>query len=280
MAVQTNSRFVEALLLGANHEMGRELLWQGFPTDQRGTPFRNFWQRLDANADIEPIHYWLTAAQLGEQRGSKAMLVLLIRGQLLERFPTLSIYAYPKLAGQARPGGSVPPTPPDQPDTEMEPNKMEMPVLKGHLGKDITYLGFDISPDRDPAIANPKDDLRYMENFYFVLEEQMTEPRFGFDEPDNKGQAGKGWLSVDWREVGVAGGQYFGSANLRQALPLTPNRPGDWTRTAACRHRRQRPAATSVPGLLRRGGAENAQALRSPPCRACNSTSPPSPNNV
>ena len=48
MAVQTNPRFVEALMVGANHEMGRELLWQGFPTDQRGTPFQHFWQRLDS----------------------------------------------------------------------------------------------------------------------------------------------------------------------------------------------------------------------------------------
>ena len=230
MAVQTNPRFVEALLLGANHEMGRELLWQGFPTDQRGTPLRNFWQRLDGNADIEPIHHWLAAAPLGGQRGSKAMLVLLIRGQLLERFPTLSIYAYPKLAGQARPGGKVPPVPPGSrpPDTEMSPELMEMPVLKGHLGRDITYLGFNINPERDPAIANPKDDLRYMENFYFVLEEQMTEPRFGFDEPDKKGQSGQGWLSVDWDEVGVAGGRHFGSINLRQAAPLTPDIPADW----------------------------------------------------
>ena len=47
MAVQTNPRFVEALMVGANHEMGREMLWQGLPTDQRGTPFQHFWQRLD-----------------------------------------------------------------------------------------------------------------------------------------------------------------------------------------------------------------------------------------
>jgi hypothetical protein len=220
MAVQTNPRFVEALMLGANHEIGRELLWQGFPTDQRGTPFQHFWQRLDGNADIEPIHHWLAAAPLGGQRGSKAMLVLLIRGQLLERFPTLSIYAYPKLPGQTRPGGAAP--------NEMDPKKMEMPVLKGHLGKDITYIGFNINPDRDPAIADPGLDLRYMENFFFVLEEQMTEPRFGFDEPDKKGQAGAGWLSVDWNEVGVAGGQHFGSAHLRQAVPLTPDKPADW----------------------------------------------------
>ena len=31
MAVKTNPRFVEALMIGANHEMGREMLWQGLP---------------------------------------------------------------------------------------------------------------------------------------------------------------------------------------------------------------------------------------------------------
>ena len=56
MAVKTNPRFVEALMLGANHEMGRELLWQGFPTDSRGTPFQHFWQRFDDEDDIAPIH--------------------------------------------------------------------------------------------------------------------------------------------------------------------------------------------------------------------------------
>ena len=86
MAVQTNPRFVEALMVGANHEMGREMLWQGLPTDQRGTPFQHFWQRLDGAVDIEPLHHW-NAVPLGEQPGSTAMVVLLFRGRLLERYP-------------------------------------------------------------------------------------------------------------------------------------------------------------------------------------------------
>src|SRR5207344_2843949 len=94
MAVKTNPRFVEALMVGANHEMGREMLWQGLPTDQRGTPFQHFWQRLDGKTDIEYIHQW-SAVPLGAQPGSTAMTVLLFRGRLLERFPNLSIYAYP-----------------------------------------------------------------------------------------------------------------------------------------------------------------------------------------
>ena len=68
------------------------------------------------------------------------MLVLLIRGQLLERFPTLSVYAYPIDAQENRPGGSSPPVPAGQTDPkEMDPNRMVLPVMKGHLGKDITY---------------------------------------------------------------------------------------------------------------------------------------------
>ena len=68
MAVKTNPRFVEALMLGANHEMGREMLWQGCPPDQRGTPFQQFWQRLDGKNDIEPIHSG-TPSPLGAQPG-------------------------------------------------------------------------------------------------------------------------------------------------------------------------------------------------------------------
>jgi hypothetical protein len=33
----------EALVAGPNHEMGRELLWPEFPTDQRGSYVCQFW---------------------------------------------------------------------------------------------------------------------------------------------------------------------------------------------------------------------------------------------
>jgi hypothetical protein len=108
---------------------------------------------------------------------------------------------------------------------------MELPVMKGRLGKDISYIGFNIDPDT-------------MQNFFFILEEQMTEPRFGFDEPDNDGQNGPSWLDVDWSEVGVNAGQYFGSVNLKQAPPAQiPAQAKQW----------QNPhAATIADALLQR----------------------------
>ena len=51
--LETNNRFVEAYLVGLNHEMGRELLWREFPTDQRGTYFHSFWTgRKELVADL------------------------------------------------------------------------------------------------------------------------------------------------------------------------------------------------------------------------------------
>ena len=48
--LETNPRFVAAFLAGVNHELNRELLWRRYPTDQRGTPVRRFWDRLGGRA--------------------------------------------------------------------------------------------------------------------------------------------------------------------------------------------------------------------------------------
>jgi hypothetical protein len=184
--------------------MGREMLWQGLPTDQRGTPFRHFWQRLDGKEDIGLIHQWNTSVPLGAQPGDTEMLVLLFRGRLLERFPNLSIYAYPIAAKESRPGGASPPVPNDA--SEMDPSKAVMPVLHGHLRPDITYVGFPIAPVD-------------IDKFFFVIEEHMTEPRFGFDERVGNGQQSNSWQDVDWVDIGVANGSYFGLAALRKAPP-------------------------------------------------------------
>src|SRR6185503_11073415 len=35
--LKTNPKFIESYMVGLNHEMGRELLWREYPTDQRGS---------------------------------------------------------------------------------------------------------------------------------------------------------------------------------------------------------------------------------------------------
>ena len=41
--LETNQTFIEAYMVGLNHEFARELLWREYPTDQRGSYFRQFW---------------------------------------------------------------------------------------------------------------------------------------------------------------------------------------------------------------------------------------------
>ena len=58
--LETNPKFVESFLVGLNAEMSRELLWRNYPTDQRGTYFRQFWDTSagDEQPDIEMISKW------------------------------------------------------------------------------------------------------------------------------------------------------------------------------------------------------------------------------
>src|SRR4029453_3050820 len=55
LGLRTNRAFVEAYMIGLNVEMARELLWRGFPTDQRGTYFKNFWGNDGSPAAVSDI---------------------------------------------------------------------------------------------------------------------------------------------------------------------------------------------------------------------------------
>ena len=59
----TNPPFIEAYMVGLNHEFARELLWREYPTDQRGPPFRQFWEPCERTGRPEPA----TEAQRAEK---------------------------------------------------------------------------------------------------------------------------------------------------------------------------------------------------------------------
>src|SRR5262249_39354089 len=88
--LETNPDFTEAFLVGLSDEMGRELLWRGYPTDQRGTYFKRFWE-ADQDELAQPIHLFSHTA-LGthisaQAGGAKGRIVLLVRGELIRRYP-------------------------------------------------------------------------------------------------------------------------------------------------------------------------------------------------
>ena len=83
--LRTNPTFIEAYMIGLNHEMSRELLWRGYPTDQRGTYFRQFWdpaghvpkpitaEEHENLKDIKPIHEWDSKKGLGENMNTMSL---------------------------------------------------------------------------------------------------------------------------------------------------------------------------------------------------------------
>jgi hypothetical protein len=193
--LETNPRFVGAFLAGLNHELNRELLWRRYPTDQRGTPMRRFWDRAAGGDDTGPMHTWAPATRsLADVAGGRSNLVLLVRGELFRRHPNTVVLAIPAIA-------------PGTPSTDDA--AVKRPAFSGLLEPDISFFGFDLT-DADLTSGN---------GWFFALQEQLTEPRFGLDEtadparpPGPPGQ----WRAAAWPDVDVAAGAPLTVEQLRR----------------------------------------------------------------
>jgi len=173
LGLETNRAFMEAYMVGLNTEMGRELLWRRYPTDQRGTYFRNFWGydamqpgtgddplALQADAmDIDAITDWgdrpLGASAPG---GSPDEFVLLLRSDLLRRYPNALIYLAPCVNG----------APADAESSHV------LPSFNGSLDPDVAFFGFPVSSPA--AIGDGKTT-----GYFVIIQGHPTEPRFGLD---------------------------------------------------------------------------------------------------
>jgi hypothetical protein len=182
LGLETNRRFIEAYMVGLNHEMGRELLWRGYPTDQRGTYFDHFWGNGVPNtapADITDLNSWsipdpVTRQQrrLGDSVGAPTVaeeFVLVMRSSLLRRYPNAVIYLAPaKKAGAGAPNPEA-----LVPDVTLE--REVQPIFSGSAKPDIVFFGFDVGAD--VAVGGSNGNLGY----YVIIQEHPTEPRFGVD---------------------------------------------------------------------------------------------------
>lgn len=197
--VEPDAAFIESYFVGLNHEMGRELLWRGFPTDQRGTVFSRFWDRRGAvssasapvpSADIKPIAGWSSGDALGAHLTEAAsnLIVLLIRGDLLQRYPRATIFMQ-----QARwqrdtngailyDGNVARREPAPVADTASWDSHGRFPSFRGRAGGDVMFVGFMLTRnlvqghERTDLPSTATDDLA---GWYVVFQEQPTEPRFG-----------------------------------------------------------------------------------------------------
>ncbi|TDD39976.1 hypothetical protein E1287_02015 [Actinomadura sp. KC06] len=213
--LENNRRFIESYLVGLNHEMAREMLWREFPSDSRGTPFRQFWDprtalpepdeparaRRERLYDIPPIHKWSTATVLGGNSRRKNDLVLVIRGELLKKYPNAAIYAH-------KAAWPVLKDPPGTPDTSGErelarlpanlpppPHLVKLPIYEARAEPDVYLLGFDLDADEARGEGG---DL----GWFFVIKERPGDPRFGVDEdPPGGPPPVEVWNDLSWGRV-------------------------------------------------------------------------------
>ena len=216
--LETNQRFIESYMVGLNHEFARELLWREYPTDMRASTFRQFWDvrgffdtdSLDDETlkeklrDIPPLHLWSKSSKLGDHdnreqgRDNEEELVLVIRGELLKRYPTAVIYAH-RACWQRK---DVTPADKDKepcsksggidntkerrlisltPAEEAKPprHKVLTPLYEAKIDPDIYFFGFDLTVEKAKGGTGekPNDDP----GWFFVIKERPGEPRFGLD---------------------------------------------------------------------------------------------------
>jgi hypothetical protein len=203
--VQTNHEFIESYMVGLSHELARELLFVGYPTDCMGTYFRQFWDvsgyvpqagdPSDPQAlaellkDIPPIVTWPLADPLGTHENRPATvpnpIVLIVRGELLRRYPDAIIYAAAaKIDGDQRTIDDSVPT--------------LHPIFSGLLTPDMNFFGFNLSvaDAKGGTTASPQ-------GYFFVFQQHPSGPRFGL-EPSADGSVTQ-WADLAWTNFGSDG---------------------------------------------------------------------------
>jgi hypothetical protein len=258
--LETNQKFIEAYMVGLNHEFARELLWREYPTDQRGSYFRQFWDvstllKTDDAAhagkteeeiremyrDIPKLHLWSRFSKLGKhdhrQKPGKPEteeVVLVIRGELLKKYPNAVVYAHKAVwAPKSDDDATFDKTKsrvlyrPDEGDKEKPSfDVIRTPLYKAQVEPDITFLGFKLEAEEAKGQGDPETPTLQNAGWFFVIKERPGEPRFGFDIPKEDVDAAPNltWNDISWTEV-LPGSGVIDALNPAETIALAATVP-------------------------------------------------------
>jgi len=201
--LETNHAFIEGYMVGLSHELARQLLFAGYPTDCMGTYFRQFWdvskyvpqpgdptdpaQLAELLKDIPPIVTWPLEDGLGKHENRTGVvannLVLIIRGELLRRYPDAIIYAAKaKLEGRRR---------------VIDPTVESHPIFAGTLSADMNFLGFNLS-----AVDAKGGTADAPQGYFFVFQQHPSGPRFGLE--PSASETVTQWADLAWSNFSAA----------------------------------------------------------------------------
>ncbi|SHH00543.1 hypothetical protein [Halobaculum gomorrense] len=244
--LETNPAFVESYMLGLSHEFARELRWREYPTDLRGTYFRQFWNpegrdpplSPEAKKDIGYVHRWDDAADLGGNYLAKmaaktdggpsgdagARVVLVVRGAVFDRYPNTHVYA---AKGVDAAEDAELERKPDLPNMDDGGGTVKHPIFRGRLDPDVTFFGFDLTEEE--AKADP--------GWFFVIEEPPSGPSFGLDVGGSNDvpDADWTWEDLTWDDVTANGYVSAGRDSLTDAAPAPGDLPTNpaWSKNGA-----------------------------------------------
>lgn len=235
--LETNQEFIEAYMVGLNHEFARELLWREYPTDQRGSTFRQFWdvstllasdvkshagkteeEIREMYRDIPKLHRWSRTDKLGEHDHRQAPgepeseeVVLAIRGELLKKYPNAVVYAHkavwaPKSNSDAtfdKSKSRLLYKPEEGDKSEPAFAVIRTPLYRAQIEPDITFFGFKLGVKEAKGEGDPATPTLANAGWFFVIKERPGEPRFGFDIPKSDVDAAPNltWNDISWTEV-------------------------------------------------------------------------------
>jgi hypothetical protein len=253
--LETNQKFIESYMVGVNHEFSRELLWREYPTDQRGSYFRQFWDvsgylpeasedvtdLTEKLKDIPELHTWEPTSELGdhdnrELGGAKEEeVVLVIRGELLKKYPTAVIYAH-RAKWRTHEDGSIDNTRERDlddipPGLEGKPPRtvVKTPLYSAKIDPDIYFFGFDLTAEvaKGSDGSHPGDENK--PGWFFVIKERPGEPRFGLD-IGGPNAVKHTWSDLSWEDAapGTPEGGFLQITNVTPTIGLTE--PTDQTR--------------------------------------------------
>lgn len=219
--LENNQVFIESFMAGLNHEMSKELLWREYPTDQRGSYFRNFWDDKDSlstssDHDIMAMDQW--ESRLGEHNErirnaagqleqKKNFIVLVIRGDVLKKYPNTVIYAQKAAFQNPGPARTLAPS--------SHPENIKTPIFQASLDPDIAMFGFNLT------VEEARGNTDFPAGWFFVMQERPGEITFGLDDSDTiPTESAQNWNDLEWGHLVPQNG----SLDNLNYIPCTPIR--------------------------------------------------------
>lgn len=197
--------FCEALFVGANHELTRELIWRKYPGRLDMTPLRQLFPRqaivseTAPENDTQPLANWMLRA--GEHLTDAVKSILLLRTDLFELFPETVMFVFPAIWN----GDTARNLAPAQ---RFEPVQAR---VRGRLPPDALYLGYPLDAGElrgEPAKPVGEAVGSHVgAGYYLVFHGPEAQDSFGFDSPhgllaDQPVSSLRKWDDLAWTHLG------------------------------------------------------------------------------